>query len=147
MTHRLTFLAILLVSITESSGQNKSDLTGAWVLQKIVINGRRIEHTSGKTNIDTLFFSGNNFRQATLVILPDNQKIIGRRTGTFEISAGKLEIKNLVSQTNITTATLPDETVSLRLKKNEIIIGRPVTLHTRNGETQGESLHYYKRVK
>jgi hypothetical protein len=147
MRNRLTLFAILLVSITESSGQKKLDLTGAWVLRKIAINGRRVEHTSGKTNIDTLFFSGENFRQTTLVILPDNQKIIGTRTGTFKVSAEKLEIKNLKSETNQTTATLPDEAVSFRRKKNEIIIDRPIAIHKGQRQAQGTSSHYYKKVK
>jgi hypothetical protein len=147
MKHGLTLLTILLASISESSGQKKQDLTGAWVLQKIVINGKRIDQTIGNTQFDTLFFSGKRFRQATHSILPDKQKIISTRTGTFEISEEKLEIKNLKSQSNQSTANLPDETVLFKMKKNKIVIERPIMIHTGKSETIGTSLHYYTKVK
>ncbi len=147
MKHGLTLLTILLVSISESSGQKKLDLTGTWVLQKVVISGQKVEHMSGRTPIDTLSFSGENFRQATLVTISVNQNIIGTRTGTYKILEGKLELKNLESQTDQSTASLPDETVSISIKKDEIVIQRQITMHTGQTETKGTSLNYYKKVK
>ena len=147
MKHRLILLTILLASISESSGQEKLDLTGTWVLQKVVIKGQKAEHKSDETPIDTLLFSGENFREATLVRLSAHQNIIGTRTGTYKILEGKLELKNLESQTNQSTASLPDETVPIRIKKNEIVIERQITMHTGQTKTKGTSLNYYKKIK
>jgi hypothetical protein len=145
MKHPLLFLIILQASILESCRQEKTNLDGTWVLQKTVIDGQ-IENM-GSNPIDTIFFSGDTFRQVKLINQPFNMNVLGTLTGNYRISGGKLELTNLKRRVGQSTSGLSDEKVSVIIRENEIIIEHQITIHT-TGQTvtEGACMNYYKKI-